>query len=497
MKQLVNLVYAPLSEWADRVRPAFNEALQARYHAVRDLTDPKNDEKRFQLRTNRTTKEDSVPYAALVAPGQELSGPYGGMSFVMFPAIEAKGPTLLGMVVGTNGLAPDEGVLGRPGHARKCAAISASLNRRVHGSAWAKRDPVRIDLGLPKVLGGELRAWDGAREKYGRYLYATFIPPAPRSAKGDEHVAWALTAMIDLFFEERDIRIKKEGVQESEAVRREWLAQVLPGLEDDQVLDLLKRRRFAVIEGPPGTGKSELAGRLLKNPYGGRGRIIQFHPGTTYESFVGGLAPQRIDGALGFTFQPTAGHLMEAARAAGEHPDRPYLLVIDEINRGDLAKVLGEAIYLLEPDQPGRTITLAHDFDGFGRTFALPGNLHVLGTMNSADRSIAILDVAVRRRFSFVPLWPQLAVVEKMAEPRLQTAFRALLDIFVEHASDDVLPLMPGHCYFFGKDSEADLRLRTQVRPLLEEYLAQGYVAGFADEVRAYLDRIAQGTGTW
>lgn len=112
--------------------------------------------------------------------------------------------------------------------------------------------------------------------------------------------------------------------------------------------------------------------------------------------------------------------------------------------------------------------------------------------MNSADRSIAILDVAVRRRFAFVPMWPQLKVVEQHSESILRSAFHELLSIFIEHASDDALPLMPGHAYFLGKDDDAPSRLANEVRSLLEEYRAQGYVAGFADEIRAYIDRIAQ-----
>lgn len=167
--------------------------------------------------------------------------------------------------------------------------------------------------------------------------------------------------------------------------------------------------------------------------------------------------------------------------------------MIDEINRADLAKVLGEAIHLLEPDPTARReVTLAYDFEGFGRTFRLPANLHILGTMNTADRSIAILDVAVRRRFAFVPLWPQMEVVERLSGERLQQSFHDLLTLFVEHASDEALPLTPGHAYFLGSDAHAARRLATSVRPLLEEYLAQGYVAGFTDEIRAYVDRIAQ-----
>ena len=134
------------------------------------------------------------------------------------------------------------------------------------------------------------------------------------------------------------------------------------------------------------------------------GQTIQFHPNTTYENFVGGLAPLQESGnendGLGFRFAPKTGFLIEAAAEAIQNPSRDYLLHIDEINRADLGKILGEAIYLFEPDpESPREISLAYDFgEPYFRKLQLPNNLHVLGTMNSADRSIAILDVAVRRR---------------------------------------------------------------------------------------------------
>lgn len=108
---------------------------------------------------------------------------------------------------------------------------------------------------------------------------------------------------------------------------------------------------------------------------------------------------------------------------------------------------------------------LAYDLPGIGRDFGLPPNLDLLGTMNSADRSIAILDVAIRRRFAFVPLSPQVEVVERHSGPVLQQAFVELLDIYVEHASADALPLLPGHAYFLGADGDAPELLRTGLRP--------------------------------
>lgn len=144
-----------------------------------------------------------------------------------------------------------------------------------------------------------------------------------------------------------------------------------------------------------------------------------------------------------------------------------------------------------DPQGPSSVLGLRDDFPEIGNQFSLPENLHVLGTMNSADRSIAILDLAVRRRFAFVQLWPQLDVVQRISGKKLLTAFEDLLSIFLEHAPHDAFPLLPGHAYFLGDDVSAPHRLATELRPLLNEYLAQGYVAGFADEIRAYLDSIS------
>jgi 5-methylcytosine-specific restriction enzyme B len=178
-----------------------------------------------------------------------------------------------------------------------------------------------------------------------------------------------------------------------------------------------------------------------------------------------------------------------AAAAALRNPEQPYLLHIDEINRADLGKILGEAIYLLEASETEpRRITLPYDFgEPFHREFYLPDNLRILGTMNSTDRSIAILDVAVRRRFGFLSLWPSLDVVKKKGSPLMLTAFERLLELFVDHASEEAFSLLPGHSYFLELDpAKSAESLRANLLPLLEEYLAQGYVQGFAEEIRAY-----------
>jgi 5-methylcytosine-specific restriction protein B len=395
---------------------------------------------------------------------------------------------MVAAVVGTQGLSPDEAILGRPGHARKIQAICAWLNRQYGKGqqvAWAKQDPTRVDLDVPDSVRRLWAPYQKIFERYGKVIYGAFTPT------GDpEDTATAVAALLDVMFEERGQKPLARFTEHSEALQTAWFEHLMTSATRVQVTELLDRRRYVILQGPPGTGKTLMAGYILRDEYASFGRSIQFHPNMTYENFIGGLAPVHGSSSLGFQFAPTPGFLMQAAAAALSDPSRKYLLCIDEINRADLSKILGEAIYLLEAE-PGfeRRIELPYDFGKpFHRTLFLPSNLHILGTMNTADRSIAMVDVAVRRRFAFLSLWPSMQVVEQFGCPLTQKAFRDLISIFVEHASDDTLSLVPGHSYFLAtEDSAARSNLRTGLAPLLEEYLAQGYVTGFAESIRSYL----------
>jgi 5-methylcytosine-specific restriction enzyme B len=437
---------------------------------------------------------DGVPFAALIHPENPTSGPYAGMSFVLFPADEA-GPCLISLVVGTLGLGPDSQVLGRPGHARRGLALTRWLNERFGRGdqiAWAKSNPTSIEQGIPDVVRRQFPRHARSLERYGNVIYALCAPPA-----GSEEAATsALWAFLDLAMEERGARHLKAYEKGAAALKGEYLSHLMPNLSESEVAKLLETRRYAVVEGPPGTGKTRLADNLRQSQYQGRGMTVQFHPGTTYESFVGGLSPDPDAGAMGLRFVPRAGHLMTAIDQALTCHPKPYLLHLDEINRADLAKVLGEAIYLLEPQaESPRTVQLSHRFprrDGVpSDQLTVPENLHILGTMNSADRSIAILDVAIRRRFGFLKLWPQRRVVEAHGDALTLSAFDRLADMFIDWASVDTFPLMPGHSYFLvGPNGDAVGTLKQSLVPLLEEYLAQGYVPGFAEHIRAYVQWI-------
>ena len=173
---------------------------------------------------------------------------------------------------------------------------------------------------------------------------------------------------------------------------------------------LLEEKRQVIFQGPPGTGKTYVARALAECLAGGspeRVRLVQFHPSYAYEDFVQGFRPTLRDSVAGFQLRD--GPLVEMAELARNAPSEKHFLVIDEINRGNLAKVFGELYFLLEyRDQPMR-LQYANESD---EPFSLPENLCIIGTMNTADRSIALVDLALRRRFSFVEFHPEKPPIE-------------------------------------------------------------------------------------
>ncbi len=487
MSALLNVAASRWTDdWHERAEAAFGEVLSGGGAGRYD----KQARRLVEIRSPKLSA-DGAPFAALIHPQNPTAGPYAGMSLVLFPSEDSEG-CLISLVVGTLGLGPDAQILGRPGHARRVAAIARWLNRQFGRGAqiaWAKSSPTAIDQAIPDTIRRQFPEFSGALDKYGSVIYGLCVPPAD----DPEAQSSALWAFLDLAMEERGARLMKAHEGSALALKGMYLNGLMPNVDEAGVAEVLKVRRYAILEGPPGTGKTRLADNLRHSAYQGRGLTAQFHPGTTYESFVGGLAPDPDEGAAGLRFLPRPGYLMTAIDEAEACSPEPYLLHLDEVNRADLAKVLGEAIYLLEPyAERRRTVRLGYAFprSKAARTdvLSVPDNLHILGTMNSADRSIAVLDVAIRRRFAFLKLWPQRSVVESSGDEVSLRAFDRLADMFIDWASEETFGLMPGHSYFLaGAHGGAVAALRQNLVPLLEEYLAQGYLPGFGEQVRAYI----------
>ncbi len=174
------------------------------------------------------------------------------------------------------------------------------------------------------------------------------------------------------------------------------------------IVELLGEKQQVIFYGPPGTGKTYIAQALGEHlsDGGGEVRLVQFHPSYTYEDFFEGYRPDRCRGS-GDGFRAYARRPARlVAKARMTHPDKTHILIVDEINRGNVAKVFGELYFLLE--YRNKPIELQYSRD---EKFALPENLFLIGTMNTADRSIALVDSALRRRFYFVPFLPTEATI--------------------------------------------------------------------------------------
>lgn len=427
----------------------------------------------------RDDTEAGVPWAGLINPDNPPSGPYGGTSLVWFPG---ETMSLIGFGVGTRGISPDEGILTRPGHRRRIAALRRLL-ARIGVDAWSKADPAALDVAVPKTFSSRFIEFAPTFKKYSNEMYCVAaFPGEPEKAEK------VLQYFVDLYAYERGWKVLKAFEAEANEFLAALRSQLFQVPEPDKVTELLHARRFVILQGAPGTGKTRLAELVKQQGFGGHGQTVQFHPSVTYEDFVLGLSPDPAEGQLRFMVRP--GALVEAADAASSGE---FLLVIDEINRADLGKVLGEAIYLFEAGEVGganaRKVRLPHKIDGEAM-FQLPKGLYVLGTMNTADRSIAGVDIAIRRRFAFVAVPPDRSAIESNGPPEALACFDELADLFIEHAPDEALDLLPGQSYFLAQSAEMfRTRLRHELIPLLDDYLRQGLLGPAAAELQAVRDR--------
>ena len=278
--------------------------------------------------------------------------------------------------------------------------------------------------------------------------------------------------------------------------------------EIERLLERLQTRKNLILQGPPGTGKTWIARRLAFALMGekdeGKVRTVQFHPNLSYEDFVRGWRPAG-DGRL----ELADGVFMEAIRKASDNPGAKLVVVIEEINRGSPAQIFGELLTLLEAGKrtPAEAIELCYpDPDGKRRPVHVPENLHVIGTMNVADRSLALVDLAFRRRFAFVTLEPKLGetwrdwvVREGGVDPELvEDIERRTNELNERIAGDPSLgrQFRIGHSYVTPTHRVEDGMTRgwfrqvaeTEIGPLLEEYWFDS-----PEKAKEALERLVEG----
>lgn len=299
-----------------------------------------------------------------------------------------------------------------------------------------------------------------------------------------------LTTLIDEKNEEELVHEDKNTYTE-----KDFLDEVFISKDElHRLKALLDHKKNIILQGAPGVGKTFCAKRLAYEIMGqkdeSRIQYVQFHQNYTYEDFVMGYKPT----SMGFSLEN--GIFYNFCLEAGNHPEKDYFFIIDEINRGNLSKIFGELLMLLEKSYRRKKITLAYS----GNPFTVPDNIYIIGMMNTADRSLAMIDYALRRRFSFFKMKPGFDSIgfkkknEQIANPKFEKIITVIKELNQAISSDDSLGegFEIGHSYFCTEetpitDEKLNIIVEYDIIPTLEEYWFDN-----KDEVSKWADRLRE-----
>jgi len=339
-----------------------------------------------------------------------------------------------------------------------------ALSSRRHPVQWLNGDRPLLRADLSAGAQGKLSGQNVVSDLglYADEMLALVVAdsPAPGGAPDESETGSVVLELAD----------PTQALADLLFLPRTWLSEVV---------ELLREKRQIVFYGPPRTGKTFIAQALaayLTETAGGEQRLVQFHPSYAYEDFFEGFRPRPGETTGSIVFDLVPGPLRRTAALAEADPTHPYVLVIDELNRANLAKVFGELYFLLE--YRDRAVSLQYSPD---EDFSLPENLFVIGTMNTADRSIALVDQAMRRRFDFVPLLPGREPLIGMLRGWLSAnaipdTAADLLDMLNSMLGEPESAVGPS--YFMNERARTPAGLeriwRTAIFPLLEERFAGG-----------------------
>lgn len=286
-----------------------------------------------------------------------------------------------------------------------------------------------------------------------------------------------LNALIDVNDDEDDV--EPEETVYPEYTPEKFLEEVyMDGDSYDTLVELIRMKRNVILQGAPGVGKTFAAKRLAYSMMGckdqNRVMMVQFHQSYTYEDFIEGFRPSSTSN----NFEIKKGAFANFCQKAAEDPENEYFFIIDEINRGNLSKIFGELFMLIENDKRGNALQLLYS----GDKFSVPPKLYIIGMMNTADRSLAMLDYALRRRFAFFEMKPGFEsegfrdYKMAFANPKFDSLIDCVEKLNAVIAADDSLGdgFCIGHSYFCNLSAITDKALSNIVEyemvPLLKEY---------------------------
>ncbi len=418
---------------------------------------------------------DKGAYFGCISEDEDVSGAYSDLCIVIFPSNEPEDKDdrwIIALGVGSMGFKNDYDLASLPGTRRLFMKYLDSLS-------FIKNDFMDIessngfttfcnDNSIPNTL-------DNAVKNYGKVLLTSTIFDPNKHDAGDGIISKYLALYATL-------RQWPSSKSQRSLVNSVLRITTPPTNDRKNIKDLIAKRKYIVLQGAPGTGKTRLAKMIPSN-----NDIVfftQFHAETTYSDFVYGIIPDVTAGSL--KYSPHEGIFVEAIKAASKNKDKKVYLIIDEINRANLANVLGPSFYLFEPTMTSHNVRIEVcpelELD------CLPENFYVIATMNTADRSLAVVDFALRRRFAWYTVFPQ-EITPDVGQYFCKDDFNAIADIFERYASDEELNLMPGHAYYIVSDdnhAEIDNRLKYEIMPLIKEYLLDGMLSRAKDDFVNY-----------
>lgn len=429
---------------------------------------------------NRPANEfESVAYFGFIREGQEPSGPYSDFSLCFMPEktndnTNSISACAIVLVVGTQQFMYD-GILAQSPFTRR-----RFLRLNSNSCVYYKSDFSNITDPLPELTTKlkeehpHIRQFD---DRFGPLVVAFEVVDIKNDFTVDD-LPYEFKKWICAYAEFR-------GWPTNDSQRKE-VVSVLDKLEsinsnklltDDELLNILKKDKYIILQGAPGTGKTYTALNIAGNVFFNEVKFTQFHAETSYSDFVYGIRPDTKSDTLVYKNSP--GILYEAIKEAKE--GKNVLLIIDEINRANLSNVLGPVFYLFEKnagDNRKYKIKI-----GDLEIDKLPDSLYVIGTMNTADKSLAIVDFALRRRFTWITLRPK--VIER--DDFRKEEFLDFENMFMRHATDEELNLQPGQSYFIAADDDTmKQRLKYELMPLIKEYINEGFLSSGKDEFVNY-----------
>lgn len=423
-------------------------------------------------------------YFGFLSGDEDTNGPYSDYSFVIFPDnkdnIKA---CVVALGVGSSGFRNDYQIASQPGLRR----LFLKLNYQ--NKSFFKTSFDDIESSSSDLLNEIKANYPDLKIVIDRYK--TVLPASIIVDFNDTDIPTACDTIYSWLATYAKMRAWGNAAQKKNI--KDQLQKIpSPNQRDDKksITELLNQRKYVVLQGAPGTGKTYTALKISKDY--NKVFFEQFHAETNYSDFVFGLEPNTNSNNNHIKFQHKEGILYQAIKYANENSTEMVLLIIDEINRANLSNVLGPVFYLFERQSSNRNVEMKI---GDMKIKKIPENLHVIATMNTADRSLAVVDFALRRRFVWYTLRPHEIKPDDGME-FMKTTFNKIADIFFEYATDEELNLQPGQSYFIvnknNKETEMKERIIYELMPLIKEYLAEGYLLKAKD---SFCDLFLKETG--